>query len=273
MPAMSPDPQQIVDALGRYRDISLEETNDLAQMLKRIDNKYIVSRSMLLGVLDELRADFRILNIDGRSIFSYKSCYFDDDGQCFSEHQQGKRQRFKVRTRLYVESGKAYFEVKLKGKRGQTDKRRKKCDSFFDFAVADEQHRMVQNLYEEHYEKDFLYDMTPALHVTYKRFTLVSASGGERITVDFHLGFEAPSGKAALIGDDFIIVETKSENGQGKSDQVLKRNRIRQATGCSKYCIGMALTDEVRRYNSFLPVVRKARARLLRPIAPALSDA
>lgn len=264
---VQPNPPDIVDALARFSDISLEETNKSAQMLKRIDNKYVVGRSALLSVLDELQEEFKILRIEHRGIFSYKSCYFDDNGLCFKEHQQGKRQRFKVRTRLYVESDKAYFEVKLKGKRGQTDKSRQKCDQFYAYAVDDEQQEMLRKLYKESYGKEFRFTMRPALHVTYNRFTLVSAQGGERVTVDFNLGFSTPCGKRAQIGNDFIIIETKSADGRGRSDRVLKRNRIRQAEGCSKYCIGMALVGEVRKYNKFRSIVKTARSRMDGPFA------
>ena len=145
---MESDPRDIVSSLRSFSAISLDETNKSAQMLKRIDNKYIVERARLLSILDDLREEFRLLKIEDRSIFSYRSCYFDDNGRCFWEHQQGRRQRFKVRTRLYVESDKAYFEVKLKGKRGQTDKNRMKCDRFAAFTLCDEELQMLRCLYE-----------------------------------------------------------------------------------------------------------------------------
>ena len=257
-----PSPPDLVHTLNRFSAISLEETNERAQMLKRIDNKYTVDKPTLLKVLDSMRADYRLLRIEERGIFSYRSCYFDDDGQCFWEHQQGRRQRFKVRTRLYVESDKSYFEVKLKGKRGQTDKSRMKCDRFEDFAISAEELKMLRELYEQRYRKAFRYDMKAALHVTYKRFTLVSVKGGERVTVDFNIGFESPLGKRAQIGENFVIVETKSGNGRGIADQVLKRHRVRQAEGCSKYCIGMVLTGEIEKYNRFRPIIGTVRRRM-----------
>ncbi len=255
----------IVAELARFQEISLEKTNQSASMLKRIDNKYVVDKSTLISVLDDLRKQFRILRIDERGIFSYESCYFDDRKRCFREHQQGRRHRFKVRTRLYVESNKAYFEVKLKGKRGQTEKSRETCDHFHDFAIDDNEQRMLCDLYEQSYKKAFRYDMKPALHVSYKRFTLVSASGGERITVDFSLGFETPAGRTVQIGDDFIIVETKSADGRGKADRVMKQRHVRQAEGCSKYCIGMVLTGGVEKHNKFRPIVKTVRSRMRAP--------
>lgn len=260
-PATS-SPSALLATLETFSEISLEETNKSASMLKRIDNKYIVDREQLLSVLELLRNDFKVLTIDGCRVFTYESCYFDDNGRCFNEHQQGRRHRFKVRTRRYVESDKAFFEVKLKGRRGQTDKSRKACDHYHSFVMNDGEHQMVADLYEKTYGKAFLYQMAPALHVSYRRFTLVSVSGRERITVDLNLGFETPSGKHALIGDDFIIIETKTVDGRGKSDRALKREHIRSAAGCSKYCVGMALTREVPTYNKFRSIVRKAQSRM-----------
>lgn len=255
-------PPEIIASLARFGSISLEDTNKSASMLKRIDNKYVVGQKQLLSVLDVLRDDFRILRIDGRGIFSYESCYFDDNYQCFNEHRQGRRHRFKVRTRLYVESNKAFFEIKMKGKRGQTEKSREACDHFSSFVLNDGEQLMLRELYENGYGKAFRYRMVPALHVSYQRFTLVSASGRERITVDLNLGFETPSGKHAQVGDDFIIIETKTADGRGKSDRALKRQHIRTADGCSKYCVGMVLTGEVRKYNKFRAIVRKAQSRM-----------
>jgi len=259
---MPASPPAIVASLQTFSEISLEDTNKSASMLRRIDNKYVVDQRQLLDVLDALKKDFRILRIDGRGIFSYESCYFDDNHQCFNEHRQGRRHRFKVRTRLYVESDKAFFEVKLKGRRGQTEKSREACDHFHSFAVNDGEQRMLRELYEDSYGRAFRYRMVPALHVSYQRFTLVSASGRERITVDLNLGFETPSGKRAEADTDFIIIETKTADGRGKSDRALKSQHIRTADGCSKYCVGMVLTGEVEKFNKFRTIVRRAQARM-----------
>ena len=254
----SASPADVQTALRSFSPISLEETNKSASMLKRIDNKYLVDKLKLRSILDQLRTDFRVLEIDGCSIFSYESCYFDDEQRCFHEHLQGRRQRFKVRTRRYVESGKAFFEVKLKGKRGQTDKSRETCNDYYAFVINDDERQMMRGLYEKRYGKRFPYRLAPTLHVSYRRFTLVSTSGKERITVDFNLGFETPMGKQAFIGDDFIIIETKTADGRGQSDLALKRQHVRGVDGCSKYCLGMVLTGEVERFNKFRGIVKRA---------------
>jgi len=269
---VAPSQSELVAILQGFPKISLEETNKSASMLKRIDNKYIVDQQQLRSVLELLRNNFKVLAIDGCRIFSYESCYFDDDGRCFNEHQQGRRQRFKVRTRRYVESNMAFFEVKLKGRRGQTDKSRKACDHYHSFVMNESEQRMLSDLYEHNYGRAFHYKMVPALHVSYQRFTLVSASGRERITVDLNLGFETPSGKCAFIGDDFIIIETKTADGRGKSDRALKNRHIRSVAGCSKYCVGMALTGAVTTYGKFRPIVKLAQSRMLTQVGSRMVE-
>ena len=66
----------------------------------------------------------RVLEIDGRRVFGYRSTYFDTpDLRLFRDHVQRRRRRYKCRTREY-DSGVRMFEVKLKGARGRTVKYR-----------------------------------------------------------------------------------------------------------------------------------------------------
>ncbi|WP_230854391.1 VTC domain-containing protein [Arthrobacter terrae] len=72
-----------------------------------------------------LGKDFRALEIGPRRVFEYESVYFDTpELEQFRAHRQGRRRRYKVRTRTYVDSGLCMFEVKFKGQRGQTVKHR-----------------------------------------------------------------------------------------------------------------------------------------------------
>jgi hypothetical protein len=259
--------------LSEFGQISLEETNRSAQMLKRIDNKYMLDKPALSTVLAELRDSYRVLTIGGQQLFAYQSCYFDDDGRCFREHHQGKRQRFKVRTRHYLDSGEIFFEVKLKGKRGQTDKSRERCDEFIMPTITGEQFETIRTLYEKRYCKPFHYRLQPALIVSYNRVTLVSVSGGERITIDTDIGFATPAGRQGVFGYESVIVETKSANGRGVADYALKKHHIRQAKGCSKYCLGLILTGEVQKYNNFRKTVKILTGRDESPAATEISDA
>ena len=257
------DTQTIEAILGSFEPISLQATNESARMLHRTDNKYVMSNAELRKVLTEFRDQFAVLEIDRRRIFDYRSCYFDDDSRLFHEHHQGKRLRAKVRTRQYVDTGDIFFEVKLKGRRGATTKKRQPCDVFGPPTIDDKNLSMLRGFYREAYDKEFTLSLKPALIVANKRFTLVSKAGGERATVDSLLRFEPVGGPAVQIGNDFIIVETKSGDGKGVADRIIQSEHIRIEGSCSKYCIGASLTGQVTKYNNFLPIVRLVREKIV----------
>ena len=249
----------LTELFGQFTPISLDDTNKSAKMLKRFDNKYVVGRDQFETFLSLVIEDFKILEIKGTRQFSYTSCYYDDNYRCYFDHLQGKRHRFKVRTREYVDSGLMFFEVKLKGLRGQTDKHRIATENFSSETIVDEELDLLTGAYEENYKIDYAYNLNPALIVDYRRCTLVAKQGGERVTIDFSLAFKACNGneEKIRIGENFIIIETKSGNGKGLADKVMKRLGIRQASKCSKYCLGVNLSGEVEQSNSFLPMIRR----------------
>jgi len=103
----------------------LAELNARAPLLDRLENKYVVSAGAFAQSLDALRNDFDVLAIDGQTTFTYETIYYDTDSLlAYRQHAQGKRRRFKIRCRRYVDSDLYFFEVKLKGSRGRTIKRR-----------------------------------------------------------------------------------------------------------------------------------------------------
>lgn len=243
--------------LNDFQTVSLDDTNRLAKMLNRVDNKYVVNYEQFGALLNEIRSDYAVLEIDGRNEFQYASCYYDDNFSCYFEHHQARRQRVKIRTREYVNSGLMFFEVKLKGLRGRTDKHRTGCESLVMPKIRGDHLTMLKQRYAKTYKKEMPFELRPSLLVDYSRSTLVSLKGGERVTIDFDLRFELPRGSDAVqIGHDFIIVETKSADGRGMTDSALKQLGVRKASKCSKYCIGVNLTGEVSKNNNFLHTIR-----------------
>ncbi len=101
----------IESLLHDFQPISLEATNQSARLLKRQDNKYVVDIGRLKTILARLRDQFAVLEIDGKRVFAYSSCYFDDQLKSYYDHLLGKRLMFKIRTRCYVDSGDSFFEV------------------------------------------------------------------------------------------------------------------------------------------------------------------
>jgi hypothetical protein len=111
--------------LQRLTPISLDEINAQARLMTRVDRKYFLPRGLFIDLLAATRDDFRVLEIDGKHRFEYRTAYFDTpDFRFYRDHVQERRHRFKVRTRTYVDTGTCHLEVKSKGYRGQTVKER-----------------------------------------------------------------------------------------------------------------------------------------------------
>ena len=104
---------------------SLAELNSAAGLLTRVDRKYLVPLERAQELVGGLSSEARVLEIDGRRRFSYASTYFDTPGlEAFMLTARKRRRRFKVRIRTYLDSGLCFLEVKTRGARGTTVKRR-----------------------------------------------------------------------------------------------------------------------------------------------------
>lgn len=240
-----------------FEPISLPALNAKAAMLERLDNKYVVEIATLRHAAESLAQQFDILDIDGLRSFTYETCYFDDvDRRSYFDHHQGRRRRAKVRIRRYVEAGLCFLEVKLKDKRGITVKKRFAHDlaKFGQLDAAAVGH--VEDAYRNLYGMTFPYTLSRTIDMRYRRMTLVAKEGGERMTIDSGLQFFTPAAAHAVDGHLFIV-ETKSANGNGMADRILRALHQHPTRHCSKYCMGVALLDNGLKRNRFLPALRK----------------
>jgi len=243
--------------LGGFDPITLQKLNSKAEMLSRIDNKYVVPRSALQRLVPALATEFDILDISNRRAFTYDTRYFDDaEHSAYFQHHQGQRKRFKVRMRRYVDAEISFLEVKVKAARGRTQKYRLPADGALDGRLCDGSMDFVRQTYSGQYDQPFDYDLRQALDMRYRRITLVAKSGGERMTIDTDLRFRTKNG-TRVVGTDVFVVEAKSALGRGFADIVLRQGKQRPISKCSKYCIGMAATGAVDRFNLFQPAMRK----------------
>lgn len=237
--------------------VTLGALNEKAAMMSRIDNKYVVQANALRQLVPALSEGFDILDIKDQRAFTYDTRYFDDaHHSAYFEHHQGMRKGFKVRARRYVDAGLCFLEVKVKGQRGMTEKHRMPYDVRDLSDLTPKARAFAQTTYTTQYDKTFGYHLRPSLDIMYQRITLVAKTGGERMTIDTDLRFTA-NGETKCAGRSVFIVETKSANGRGAADILLRGAGERPARRCSKYCVGLAAMGLVTRYNQFLPTLRK----------------
>jgi hypothetical protein len=104
---------------------SLAEVIERSALQARVDHKYLVPLERFAELAARLPDTYAVLEIDQLRGLAYESVYFDTpDLLTYRQHLQGRRHRYKVRTRAYLDSGVCMFEVKLKGRREQTIKAR-----------------------------------------------------------------------------------------------------------------------------------------------------
>ncbi|CAN7405885.1 polyphosphate polymerase domain-containing protein [Microbacterium sp. LjRoot45] len=234
---------RVLDRLGALDTVGLDRLNAEAELQTRVDRKYLLPASALPAVLADLPAGSEVLEIDGEHALRYASQYFDTpDLDSYFGAARGRRRRFKVRARTYVDSGGSFLEVKTRGSRSATVKERVPVagDELDDDAVA--------------YAADMLTGagipdaghlaaaLTPVLVTRYRRATLLlpadDRGDASRATIDLDLSWIAADGRGLTLPRS-VIVETKSGQRAGALDRTLWRHGHRPAS-LSKYGTGMA---------------------------------
>lgn len=217
--------------------MGLDEVNAAAELLTRVDRKYVVSAADFERFADAMADDVAVLDIDGRRLFGCESTYLDTPGlDSYRAHLQGRRLRYKVRLRTYLDSGETLLEVKLKGLRGSTVKHRVPHPPG---ELTDDGHRFVATTVGTAYGIATPGDLAPTVTTTCRRMTLVNVAEAARVTCDVDVTCRAGDRVAWLL-DDRVLVETKAGPGGSSADRVL-RSLGHRPVSVSKYCVGVAL--------------------------------
>jgi VTC domain len=239
---------ELSELLERFPAVSLAELDERAALLRRVDNKYAVRRGSLPELAPMLRDDHEVLEIDDRRQFAYRTTYFETpDLRCFVDHVEGHVPRFKVRTRVYEDSGDCVFEVKLKRGDGETDKRQLE----YDVGDSERLTAAARECLDEALREaglDVPDELGAGLRTSFRRITLAARGGSERLTCDDGVRLSSPHGRAAEQHPDLVLVETKTENGDGPADRALARIGV-EPISLSKYRVGMSLVADTPGYG------------------------
>lgn len=250
--ALAPAEHDLARPLASLPAITLTDLNASAALLSRVDRKYFVPRRVFAAMIAEFAAELRVLQIDGRREFGYHSVYFDSpDFVYFRDHVQGRRHRYKVRTRTYLDSGDCMLEVKAKGHRGRTVKHRLPYEAETRAMLTADALAEIERRTASRADPALL---QPVLVTDYQRSTLVHAAAGQRVTWDSMLRFA--SDDATVQGPDDVLLETKSSGGAGPVDRWLLQAGVREHS-VSKYCVAAGLLYPGLRANRWHRTMRR----------------
>jgi len=251
-------------ALAAFEPISLGRANEIAELQTRIDRKYLVDEATLWELLDTLTPTVRVLGIDGEQSCDYRSTYFDtEDLALYRAAVQGRRQRYKVRSRMYGDTGPCFLEVKAKGRRGTNMKSRIDYCRRDHHTITTDGHDFIEEITGGH---DLASALRPVLTTEYKRSTLIDPTSRTRLTFDRRLRCtDAVGGEATL---NAIVVETKSAGAASAADRWLWLHHVRP-TKISKFCTGLAAIRPELPANKWHRIIdRHWRTQPRNPAAP-----
>ncbi|MBO4264361.1 MAG: polyphosphate polymerase domain-containing protein [Bacteroidales bacterium] len=268
MPDCQHIPFEKLPVLDGMPPILLEEMGAIT-LMNRIDSKYLTDEQTLVGILEDARADgYRALLADGTKYCSYNSLYYDTPGmQMFLDHHNRRLVRQKVRTRVYVGSGRTYLEIKRKNNHGRTKKKRTEIApaEFGDFRTNPQACDYLAA--HSRFTAD---SIEPTLETGFRRITLVNPAETERLTIDTCLHFKNLRTGRTVSLQNAVVIELK-QDGRTASQmkEILLRHRVKPIR-VSKYCIGVTLTDPAVKSNRFKPKVRRIEKQINTKILPAL---
>ncbi len=246
---------QLNEVLSKFQPHGLKDLNR-AELMNRVDSKFLIPQAILPEILDQLADDFSILEIGEKRLFLYQSIYFDTPKlQFYFSHHGGRLNRHKVRVRRYVDSETQFLEVKFKNNKKRTIKNRIEID----FEKVDDltHHReFLKSLNVPN--ADIL---VPVLKNQYHRIQLASESRGERLTIDLNLSNQNLDGESDSVNlHQLAIAELKQSQVDRSSPfyQLLREYNVRPSS-FSKYCMGLTLTQKGNdlKCNRFKPILRK----------------
>ncbi len=238
----------ITPLLAQFDPISLKEM-DRVKLQDRVDTKFMFKDSILPGLFSKMKEDYKLLEIDGLRFNHYETLYFDTEKfGLYIRHHNGKLNRYKFRSRRYVESNLNFFEVKFKNNKGRTIKDRIKRPDIVS-TIADKSHELITSI--SNVDPATLH---PKLWVNYVRMTFVNKHSEERLTIDTQLTFKDEA--QTILYKGLVIAEVKQGSARDKSPFIdLMRMYSIAHKSISKYCLGVITLNPKIKRNRFKPTL------------------
>ncbi|MFE0193645.1 polyphosphate polymerase domain-containing protein [Streptomyces sp. NPDC058989] len=259
---MIPAVRALARAAMAARPVPLADVQARAELLARFDRSYLVPVEVFTAFAAELTdhrrpgGPFAALCINGRRWFRYHSVYYDTpDLRSFHDHRQGRRLRYKIRERLYEDTGERQFEIKLKGRRGETVKHRQPLLPD-DAALGAASRGFLASVLERRYGIAAPTELDPSIETDYLRATFVA--DGQRVTCDAALLCrDLATGRTVRADGGLVLVEIKTTGRLTAADRLLHGHGLRAAE-FTKYCGALAALRPDLSANHWRRAVRTA---------------
>ncbi len=241
--------QGILEILKGFQPITLEEIGKV-KLMDRRDTKFLFPAIRLPEILEELTTLYRVLEVRESRAPRYETVYYDTP-ELFSYYQHHSKHlnRYKVRTRKYLDTDDSFFEIKFKNNHGRTIKERIKIDDALN--GIDEQVAAFI-LKKSTLDASLL---EPKLRIQYCRITLVNPEETERVTIDCNLQYS--NGTHQKSYQEVIIAEVKQDHHSCSSfERLMRKKKIREFS-ISKYCLGIVSLYGHVRHNHFKPKIKQ----------------
>ena len=222
---------------------------DSVSLQDRLDTKFMFNEALLPELLQQMKSRYFVLEINEKRYSHYETLYFDTaEFGLYLRHHNGRINRFKFRSRRYVESNLNFFEIKFKNNKGRTIKERIKRPELVR-EINDNARDFVRSI--SPIDPDSL---VPKLWVNYRRLTFVNKTSAERLTIDMNLNFVDTSNTIFYKG--LVIAEVKRSKANEKSPFIsLMRKYSVLEKSISKYCLGVITLNKNIKKNNFKPTL------------------
>jgi len=235
-------------------DILLQDFNTIdinklesVSLNNRTETKYLIPIQDLLSFLESVESTHRILEINDKRTQTYETYYYDTSGlKMYVAHHNKKANRYKIRTRQYIESNLFFLEIKNKSNKGKTIKKRLKLSS----GSIEHNQKAIDFISEK---SPFVQsELSAVLANTFQRITLVDNALTERLTIDVDLkAWEVKNNKNSIHLSNIAIIELKRDaNSVADTHKKLLELRIKPM-GFSKYAMASSLlfSDKIKINN------------------------
>ena len=232
-----------LNIVQRFEAIGLEQMEGV-KLMNRTDTKFVFKLAVLAKILEEVLPFYYAVEIEGARLCKYETHYYDTKNlDLYLKHHAGKLNRYKIRHRIYRQSGIGFLEIKFKTNKGRTIKTRTKCDTKPTEWTKD------QVLFLEKNQPYGSKDLSPSLRIDYNRITLVNKRSKERVTIDLQLHFITETCTKEF--NQLVMAEVKQDRRMDSPFiNAMKHYHVHEGS-ISKYCMGIAETGMAPKKNNF----------------------